>query len=93
MFSCILSSYCRATKGVGVTQPTEWQDAGIALENSALQGCHMPKGTVSKVSSPGLRLLYNEVYNLRILHHQRLTNSSSILSMTLPRYDSDTCSW
>ncbi|KAL4069316.1 poly polymerase catalytic domain-containing protein [Scleroderma citrinum] len=49
-----------ATKGVGITQPTEWQDAGAALENPALQGCHMPKGPASRVSSSGAYLLYNE---------------------------------
>ncbi|KAH7883960.1 poly polymerase catalytic domain-containing protein [Phlebopus sp. FC_14] len=50
----------RATKGIGRTQPTQWQDAGEALENTALTGCHMPKGTASDVSTPGGYLQYNE---------------------------------
>lgn len=49
-----------ATKGIGINQPTEWQDAGVALENPPLQGCQMPKGKASQVSPPGAYLYYNE---------------------------------
>ncbi|KAF9229724.1 PARP-domain-containing protein [Gyrodon lividus] len=48
-----------ATKGIGQTQPTDWQDAGEALDNEALKGCHMPKGIPSGVSHGG-HLMYNE---------------------------------
>jgi len=49
---------------MGTTQPTEWQDAGVALANPPLQGCQMPKGKASQVSAPGAYLLYNEVHTL-----------------------------
>ncbi|KAH7930598.1 PARP-domain-containing protein [Leucogyrophana mollusca] len=49
-----------ATKGIGQTQPTNWQDAGMVLENSELEGCYMPKGPVGRVSTPGAYLQYNE---------------------------------
>ncbi|EPS95706.1 hypothetical protein FOMPIDRAFT_1038418 [Fomitopsis schrenkii] len=50
----------RCTKGLGRTQPADWQDAGDALENDALQGVHMPKGPGQDV--PGFQgyLQYNE---------------------------------
>jgi hypothetical protein len=35
---------CRCTKGVGRTAPLQWQDAGDALDNEVLRGCHMPAG-------------------------------------------------
>ncbi|OBZ78849.1 Poly [ADP-ribose] polymerase 2 [Grifola frondosa] len=47
------------TKGIGRTQPVEWQDAGETLNNDALRGCHMPKGPGQDVSNPGY-LQYNE---------------------------------
>ena len=34
-----------ATKGLGRTQPADWQDAGDSLEHDDLKGCWMPKGT------------------------------------------------
>ncbi|KAL6305692.1 poly polymerase catalytic domain-containing protein [Sparassis latifolia] len=48
------------TKGLGRTQPAEWQDAGNTLENDALKGCHMPKGPGKDVNDPGVYLQYNE---------------------------------
>ncbi|PCH33025.1 PARP-domain-containing protein [Wolfiporia cocos MD-104 SS10] len=52
----------KATKGLGRTQPAEWQDAGEALDNEALKGCHMPKGPAKDVDTPlGLYLQYNEI--------------------------------
>ncbi|KAI0933069.1 hypothetical protein AcW1_000001 [Taiwanofungus camphoratus] len=53
------------TKGLGRTQPVEWQDAGVALENEALKGCHMPKGPGQDVGDAAVSLQYNEyiVYN------------------------------
>ncbi|KAG2129775.1 poly polymerase catalytic domain-containing protein [Suillus clintonianus] len=49
-----------ATKGVGMIQPTNWQDAGMALGHKELEGVHMPKGEASNVSPPGAFLMYNE---------------------------------
>ncbi|KIJ68826.1 hypothetical protein HYDPIDRAFT_147452 [Hydnomerulius pinastri MD-312] len=49
-----------ATKGIGMMQPTEWHDAGEALDNVALKGCYMPKGSASNVAPPGAYLQYNE---------------------------------
>ncbi|KZT68464.1 PARP-domain-containing protein [Daedalea quercina L-15889] len=54
----------RCTKGLGRTQPTEWQDAGAALENDALKGVHMPKGPgkdVDNVDGFSGSLQYNEI--------------------------------
>jgi hypothetical protein len=53
----------RATKGVGLTQPVDWKDAGRALGHPELIGCHMPAGPGKDVSSlyPGAYLQYNEV--------------------------------
>ena len=51
----------RCTKGLGRTQPAEWQDAGDALENPQLKGYHMPKGPGRDVSDPKIYLQYNEV--------------------------------
>jgi poly [ADP-ribose] polymerase len=42
-------------------QPVQWQDAGKALNNDALKGCHMPAGPGQDVSTPGVFLQYNEV--------------------------------
>lgn len=36
---------CRATKGVGRTQPVDWKDAGDALGHDDLKGCLMPNGS------------------------------------------------
>ncbi|EJD04410.1 PARP-domain-containing protein [Fomitiporia mediterranea MF3/22] len=53
------------TRGIGRTQPIEWQDAGEALDNDELKGCLMPKGPAKEVNPPGAYLQYNEyiVYN------------------------------
>ncbi|KAI0697472.1 PARP-domain-containing protein [Cytidiella melzeri] len=50
----------RVTKGVGRVQPIDWQDAGVALENDALKGVHMPKGPPSDMSQGNFALYYNE---------------------------------
>ncbi|OAX43641.1 PARP-domain-containing protein [Rhizopogon vinicolor AM-OR11-026] len=50
----------RATKGVGRTQPTDWQDAGMVLGHKGLEGVYMPKGAPSNVNPPGSCLHYNE---------------------------------
>lgn len=44
-----------------MTQPVEWHDAGVALENPELAGVHMPKGGGQDVNPPGTYLRYNEV--------------------------------
>ncbi|KAG2070695.1 PARP-domain-containing protein [Suillus decipiens] len=49
-----------ATKGVGTIQPTNWQDAGMALGHEELEGVYMPKGEASHVNPPGASLMYNE---------------------------------
>ncbi|EGN92675.1 hypothetical protein SERLA73DRAFT_190681 [Serpula lacrymans var. lacrymans S7.3] len=49
-----------ATLGVGRTQPVHWKDAGEALDNDDLQGCHMPKGPAVNVGNPNVCLEYNE---------------------------------
>jgi hypothetical protein len=50
----------RCTLGLGMTQPGKWKDAGRALDNPALEGCHMPDGP--GVRSAGQQYLqYNEV--------------------------------
>ncbi|KAI0757807.1 poly polymerase catalytic domain-containing protein [Daedaleopsis nitida] len=49
-----------STKGLGRTQPAEWQDAGAALDHPELRGCHMPKGPGKDVADPRLCLQYNE---------------------------------
>ena len=51
----------RSTKGVGKSQPIEWQDAGVTLEYPDLAGVHMPKGGVHDVETTGGYLQYNEV--------------------------------
>lgn len=56
-----MPSLDRTTKGLGRTEPAEWQDAGEALNNEALKGCHMPKGPAHDVSTQGGSLYYNEV--------------------------------
>ena len=52
---------CRSTKGLGRTQPAEWQDAGDALDHPELKGCHMPKGPGKDITDPKVYLQYNEV--------------------------------
>ncbi|KAI0820615.1 poly polymerase catalytic domain-containing protein [Trametes gibbosa] len=56
----------RATKGVGRSQPGEWQDAGVALNHPELRGCHMPKGPAVDNPNPQGYLQYNEyiVYDI-----------------------------
>ncbi|KAF5361683.1 hypothetical protein D9758_007389 [Tetrapyrgos nigripes] len=49
----------RATKGLGRTQPPKWKDAGKALSNDELIGCHMPDGGGADVDHQGY-LQYNE---------------------------------
>ncbi|KAH8120683.1 PARP-domain-containing protein [Phellopilus nigrolimitatus] len=68
--SCTADQECKtagklATKGIGRTQPVDWQDAGSALDNDELKGCLMPKGAAKDVNPPGAYLMYNEyiVYN------------------------------
>lgn len=51
----------RATKGVGRTQPVDWQDAADALDNPDLRGVYIPKGKGQSVNPPGAYLQYNEV--------------------------------
>ncbi|CUA76808.1 poly [Rhizoctonia solani] len=49
-----------ATKGVGMAQPTEWQDCSDALGWNDLKGVVMPKGGLAQVKPPGAWLQYNE---------------------------------
>jgi hypothetical protein len=71
------STYCKsltrilhssATKGLGKTAPKKWQDAGDALNNDVLKGCHMPAGPGEDVSAdvPNAYLQYNEVSPVRL---------------------------
>ena len=55
----------RSTKGLGRTQPAEWQDCGDALDHPELRGCHMPKGPGKDVTDPQVYLQYNEVRIIR----------------------------
>jgi hypothetical protein len=64
-----LIATCRATKGIGQTQPTEWQDAGEALDHPELKGCSMPKGIPQNISSDGAYLQYNEVRDHVLYKH------------------------
>ncbi|TDL28933.1 PARP-domain-containing protein [Rickenella mellea] len=48
------------TKGVGRSQPVDWQDAGEALDNDDLKGVHMPKGPAQDVPITSGYLQYNE---------------------------------
>ncbi|KAI0641208.1 poly polymerase catalytic domain-containing protein [Trametes meyenii] len=50
----------KATKGLGRSQPDQWQDAGDALNHPELRGCHMPKGPAADVNDPKIYLQYNE---------------------------------
>ncbi|KAJ6569595.1 PARP-domain-containing protein [Mycena capillaripes] len=51
----------KATKGLGRTQPGKWKDAGKALGNDELIGCHMPDGPGQDTPIPaGGYLQYNE---------------------------------
>jgi hypothetical protein len=59
--------HCRCTKGIGYTQPIKWKDAGEALNNPALAGCHMPDGPGSRVSDTGICLQYNEVRGILLI--------------------------
>ncbi|KAL5534672.1 hypothetical protein ACEPAG_1136 [Sanghuangporus baumii] len=54
-----------STRGIGRTQPVDWQDAGETLDNDELKGCLMPKGPAKDVNPPAAYLQYNEyiVYN------------------------------
>ncbi len=56
-------SVCRATRGIGQTQPVNWQDAGLALDNEELKGVMMPSGAAQDVNPAGAYLQYNEVRN------------------------------
>ncbi|KAG8814974.1 hypothetical protein FRC17_000908 [Serendipita sp. 399] len=53
-----------ATKGIGKTQPGDWQDAGEVLGHDELKGCWMPKGGLIDTTQTNY-LQYNEyiVYN------------------------------
>ncbi|KAI0035247.1 poly polymerase catalytic domain-containing protein [Vararia minispora EC-137] len=48
------------TQGLGRFQPSEWQDAGVALDNPELNGCRMPKGVAQEIAGTQAGLLYNE---------------------------------
>ncbi|KAJ7642302.1 PARP-domain-containing protein [Mycena rosella] len=51
----------KSTKGLGRTQPGAWKDAGKALGNEELIGCHMPDGPGQDTPIPaGGYLQYNE---------------------------------
>ncbi|KAJ7480106.1 poly polymerase catalytic domain-containing protein [Mycena galericulata] len=51
----------KSTKGLGRTQPGKWKDAGKALGNDELVGCHMPDGPGQDTPIPsGGYLQYNE---------------------------------
>ncbi|CAL1697247.1 unnamed protein product [Somion occarium] len=54
------SAKALCTKGLGRTQPAEWQDAGSTLEHDALKGCLMPKGPGKDIDDPQVCLQYNE---------------------------------
>ena len=59
------TSSSSSTKGLGRTQPQNWQDAGEALGNPALKGVHMPKGPTGDVKDRNdIYLQYNEVSRL-----------------------------
>jgi hypothetical protein len=60
----------RCTKGIGQTQPTQWQDAGETLGHDGLHGCHMPKGPGGDVPKQGGYLQYNEVRHRLTLAHR-----------------------
>ncbi|KAI0329175.1 PARP-domain-containing protein [Cubamyces sp. BRFM 1775] len=49
----------RSTKGLGRSQPSDWQDAGAVLNNPELRGCYMPKGPMV-VSDQQIHLHHNE---------------------------------
>ncbi|EIN11407.1 PARP-domain-containing protein [Punctularia strigosozonata HHB-11173 SS5] len=49
----------RCTKGIGRTQPGDWQDAGETLGYDELRGCHMPKGPGKDIGGTAY-LQYNE---------------------------------
>ncbi len=68
----IVSSFLRSTKGLGRTQPADWQDCGDALDHPDLRGCHMPKGPGKDVSDPQVYLQYNEVRFLELSSGRRL---------------------
>ena len=61
-------SFRRCTKGIGITQPAAWQDAGAALDHPGLRGCHMPKGPGKDFKDPQTYLQYNEVRPLCSMH-------------------------
>lgn len=48
-----------ATKGLGRTQPADWQDAGDNLGHDDLKGCWMPKGGLTNTDQQA-SLQYNE---------------------------------
>jgi len=48
------------TKGIGRTQPVNWKDAGEALSNPSLEGCHMPAGPGQDNPAHSGYLQYNE---------------------------------
>ncbi|KAJ7599453.1 PARP-domain-containing protein [Mycena floridula] len=49
-----------STLGLGKTRPRKWKDAGKALGNGELIGCHMPEGRPRDVDMPRHSLQYNE---------------------------------
>jgi poly [ADP-ribose] polymerase len=59
----ILFLHLSSTKGMGRVAPKKWQDAGDALDNAVLKGCHMPAGPGEDCSAEigNGHLQYNEV--------------------------------
>ncbi|KAJ7924472.1 poly polymerase catalytic domain-containing protein [Mycena leptocephala] len=56
----------KATKGLGRTQPGKWKDAGKALGNDELLGCHMPDGPGQDAQAGnGIRLKYLLMVKMR----------------------------
>ncbi|PVG00709.1 PARP-domain-containing protein [Serendipita vermifera] len=49
-----------STKGLGRSQPVDWQDAGVALGHDELKGCWMPKGGLDNSANSNAYLQYNE---------------------------------
>ena len=81
---------CSATKGLGAVAPTDWQDAGEALDNDELKGCSMPKGAAQNVQKDGGYLQYNEVGRFLVLHISQLKGISSTLFTTPHKFASST---
>ncbi len=83
----IVSSFLRSTKGLGRTQPADWQDCGDALDHPDLRGYHMPKGPGKDINDPQVYLQYNEVRSSSSLSDRRvlLTRLCRSISCTTRR--------